>query len=104
MTNQTTRQSCNSSVYPNTLAETTAVSQAEPLGFVSNRKVRAVAFGLTVFSILVGVFGGILVVWDLATQDTFWRLMASLGLVVGGVAAFAMVNTMFGSRPSQPAA
>jgi len=77
--------------------------QDQPDGFVPHRKVRAWAFATLVFAIAVAVVGGLLVVWDLATQDTLWRLLASAGLLVAGVAAFAMVNTMFGSRqPGDP--
>jgi hypothetical protein len=95
---------CNSAVFPANLADTERAIAREPQGFVSSRRVRVCSFGLMVFAIVAGVVGGLLVVWDVATQESFWRLMASLALVIGGVAAFAMVNTMFGTRPSPPSA
>ncbi len=68
------------------------------VGFIPPEKVRTASFVLMTLLILTGVGGGILMVWDLATEDTFWRLMASIGLIAGGVCAFTIVNTLFGKR------
>lgn len=78
------------------------VEEETAVGFVSPERVRATSFAIMTVLIVTAVIGGILMVWDLATQDTFWRLMASNGLIAGGVCAFSIVNTIFGKRLQTP--
>lgn len=71
------------------------------IGFIPAERVRVASFAIMTLLIISAVIGGLMVVWDLATQDTFWRLIASQGLIAGGVCAFSVVNTIFGKRPQE---
>ncbi len=72
-----------------------------PIGLIPSARVRIVSFTIMTLIIISAVIGGLMVIWDLATQDTFWRLMASQGVIACGVCAFSIVNTIFGKRPQE---
>lgn len=80
---------------------TTGPNHEATIGFVPSARIRVVSFTIMTLLIISAVIGGLMVVWDLVTQDTFWRLMASQGLIAGGVCAFSIVNTIFGKRPQE---
>ncbi|MEM8784036.1 MAG: hypothetical protein AAGE65_14440 [Planctomycetota bacterium] len=70
-------------------------------GVLPKHLVRRATFAVVSLTIFLTGAASLLAVWDYLTTDTPWRALASLGIIAGTMAAFAVVNEVCG-EPSEP--
>jgi hypothetical protein len=66
-------------------------------GVFSPRGVRLAAFVVVSLCLLAASAMCILAVWDYVGQDSAWRMLATMGIVVAATAAFTALNEAFGA-------
>ncbi len=69
-------------------------------GFLNPKRVRAIAFHVTVSCIALSIVTSILAIWDFAEKNVLGRLLATYCVIALGVLLFALVNQWFGSSDS----
>lgn len=67
-------------------------------GFFNPRVVKAISFYLISSCIILSVILSIMAIWDYAQNDTFYRMIATLGVIALGSAIFSYVNGVFGEE------
>jgi hypothetical protein len=48
--------------------------------------------------IAISVIASILAIWDFTKTDALWRTVATCIVVSGGMVAFGVVNSLYGSK------
>ncbi|MCZ7591399.1 MAG: hypothetical protein M5U15_04230 [Kiritimatiellae bacterium] len=81
---------------------TTETSSLDPKeikrGLINPKKVRMVTFGVITTSIAISVITCILAIWDFTQQDTLWRTVATCLVIIAGMIAFGVTNSMYGDH------
>lgn len=65
-------------------------------GFIKPQTMRGVSFVVTVLCLLVAGSGLVLGIWDQVSNETLWRLLATVVTVMAGTGFLAFLNTAFG--------
>ena len=69
-----------------------------PRGVLDPRLVRLSSFAISSAGLLLATVVTLLAIWKQAQQDTAWRAIATLGVLVAAALLFNVVNEFFGAR------
>ena len=61
---------------------------------------RFVSFAVITLALFGAAVLCVLAIWDYTTRGNAWRAMATLGVIVGTMLAFTVLNEVFGARMS----
>jgi len=67
-------------------------------GFINRSVVRVISFTVLAICIAISVIASILAIWDFTKTDALWRTVATCIVVSGGMMAFGVVNSLYGSK------
>lgn len=67
-------------------------------GVFQPNRVRFVSFAVIALALFATGMLCVLAIWDYASRDTAWRAIATLGVVVGTMLTFTLINEAFGAR------
>ena len=67
-------------------------------GFITRRIMRVISFTVLAICIANSVIASILAIWDFTKTDALWRTVATCIVVSGGMVAFGVVNSLYGSK------
>jgi hypothetical protein len=67
-------------------------------GFINRRIMRVISFTVLAICIAISVIASILAIWDFTKTDALWRTVATCIVVSGGMVAFGVVNSLYGSK------
>jgi hypothetical protein len=59
---------------------------------------RVISFTVLAICIAISVIVSILAIWDFTKTDALWRTVATCIVVSGGMVAFGVVNSLYGSK------
>lgn len=67
-------------------------------GVIDPRLVRLSSFAVSSAALLIATVMTILAIWDRVLEQTAWRAIATLGVLVASALLFNVVNEFFGAR------